>query len=35
MTTSDYAGFERLEFEAWPQENDLLALFDGRKARRL
>jgi hypothetical protein len=35
MTTSDVAGFQRLELEAWPQENDLLALLDGRKGRRL
>jgi hypothetical protein len=35
MTTSDLAGFQRLGFEAWPQENDLLALLDGREGRRL
>ena len=35
MTTSDLSGFQRLELEAWPQENDLLALLDGRKGRRL
>jgi len=35
MTTSDLAGFQRLELEIWPQENDLLALLDGRKGPRL
>jgi hypothetical protein len=35
MTTSGLAGFQRLELEGSPQENDLLALLDGRKGCRL